>query len=338
MLEITTNFDLSEKNTFGLTAFTEYFTLIDSISGFKELFNAPIYHENPKMVLGGGSNILFTKNYEGLLIHPVFKGVELLEENDEFVVIRVGSGMTWDDLVQYAVENNWGGLENLTDIPGNVGAAPVQNIGAYGVEVKDSIVKVETADLESGEIRTFTEADCRFGYRTSIFKEEFKNKLLITHVRFRLRKSPHRVLTEYGTVEEMLSKKRDRSIRSVRQVIREIRAAKLPDYRVQGNAGSFFKNPIVEPEVAERILDEYPPAPIYPTDTRQIKLSAAWLIDQSGCKGLRMGNVATHSKQPLVIVNLGDATGNEVLALAQHIQKVVKEKFGIQLEPEVNIV
>ena len=187
MAEITTNFNLSEKNTFGLTAFAGYYSEINDLSGFNKLFEMTEYRQSQKLILGGGSNILFTRNFDGLVIHPVFEGIEEREESGETVLIRVGSGVVWDDLVQYTVDNNWGGIENLTDIPGNVGAAPVQNIGAYGVEVKDSIVAVETIDLETGLLRTYTNAECVFGYRNSIFKERYKNRLLITHVSFKSR-------------------------------------------------------------------------------------------------------------------------------------------------------
>lgn len=338
MPEIKTNYPLQSLNTFGIQVNAKYYIKIDSVNQLPELVNDPIFLKNEVLILGGGSNILLTKKYEGLILHIKIQGIEIMEEDDSSVIVGAGSGILWDEFVSYAVSCNWGGIENLSAIPGSVGAAPVQNIGAYGVEVSDVIEKVEGYDLTQQQFFSFSKNDCRFQYRNSIFKEYYRNRFLITRVFFRLDKSPHKLITHYGDIAEKLSELPEQNIAALRKLITRIRELKLPDFRSTGNAGSFFKNPVLKKESVLRLKEKYPDMPLFPDEEGNTKLSAAWLIEKAGCKGMRMGNAGTHSKQALVLVNLGNASGNEILELALHIQKTVKNKFEIILEPEVNII
>ena len=289
-------------------------------------------------VMSGGNNILFTKDIEPLLIVPCDDRIEVVEESATSVRVKVGAGVEWDDLVAWAVERELWGIENLSLIPGKVGAAPVQNIGAYGVEAKDAIRNVEMYFVEGGNFVTLAAEHCDFGYRESVFKHSLKGRVVITAVEFQLSKVAAPRLG-YGDVVREVEARGGATIANIREAICAIRRSKLPDTAVLGNAGSFFKNPIVEREVAERILAEYPEMPSYPAQEEgKVKLAAGWLIDKAGMKGYKEGNVGVHERQALVLVNLGGATGGEVIAFAEKVVAKVREKFGIEISPEVNIL
>lgn len=291
------------------------------------------------MVLSGGNNILFTEDYDGVLLTPVSQRIEPVEENDERVVVRVGAGVEWDDLVAWAVERGLWGLENLSLIPGKAGAAPVQNIGAYGAEAKDAITIVEYFDVASRSVVRLTNADCHFAYRESIFKQELKGKVIILAVEFKLSRHAKPNLG-YGDVISEVESRGGATLRNIRDAICAIRSRKLPDPKVLGNAGSFFKNPIVERSVADELLAKYPDMPHYavPGDDDHVKLAAGWLIDKSGLKGYRDGVVGVHDRQALVLVNHGGATGGDVMRLAGYVCGRVKENFGVEISPEVNVL
>jgi UDP-N-acetylmuramate dehydrogenase len=338
MLQIQSDFPLKSYNTFGITASTAFYTEIESASQISELVGMELYNKMPHLILGGGSNLLFIQNFNGITVRSIIKGIEVINENNSEFFVRVGSGMIWDDFVVHAVENKWGGIENLSGIPGTVGASPIQNIGAYGVEVKDVIENVEGFDFSTNSFIEFDNPACKFGYRSSLFKEKLKNEFLICYVTFRLQKLPHTLRTDYGVIGKELEKYHGKNISNIRKAVCAIRNAKLPDPAKLGNAGSFFKNPIIEFSRAEKFKIDYPTIPVYPSSDDHVKLSAAWLIDQAGCKGISLGRVASHKDQPLVLVNLGDATGEEVLELARFIEQRVHDVFGVTLEKEVNIV
>ena len=290
------------------------------------------------MVLSGGNNILFTQDYDGLILTPVARGIELLRKEGDEVLVRVEAGVEWDDLVAWAVAHELWGIENLSLIPGKVGAAPVQNIGAYGCEAKDVIERVLGYDTELCTYTALTRAECAFGYRDSIFKRALKGRWILTAVEIRLslRANPQ---LGYGDVAREVEARGGATLKNIREAISDIRRSKLPDTNLLGNAGSFFKNPVVERSVAERLLATYPDMPHYPAaDPDCIKLAAGWLIDRAGLKGTRCGAVGVHDRQALVLVNHGGATGSEVIAFAHHVIRTVKERFGIEIEPEVNII
>jgi len=292
---------------------------------------------NPKFILGGGSNVLFTHNFEGMIIHPQIRGIEKTDESADYIWIRAGCCEDWDNFVQYCVSNNLGGLENLSFIPGTVGACPVQNIGAYGAEVKDCIEKVEIVDVSSHKLLTLSAKECKFGYRDSIFKRNLKNQRIITHVIFRLMKN-HRLKTHYPDLKKELKNYPDSTIQTVRQAIIAIRKNKLPDPALLANAGSFFKNPVISTEQADTLRQTYPTMPGYNYERNKVKLSGAWLIEQCHWKGRRIGKVECFKNQPLVIVNHGGATGNEIVHFALKIQNAVQNRFGVLMEIEVNVL
>ena len=289
------------------------------------------------MVLAGGNNILFTGDYEGVLLTPVARRIALLSDDGEEVRVRVDAGVEWDDLVEWAVERGLWGIENLSLIPGKAGSAPVQNIGAYGCEAKDAIRRVEMYCVETGNLLTLDAAHCGFGYRESVFKHDLKGRVIITAIEIRLSHTPRPKLG-YGDVEREVEARGGATLRNIREAICSIRRAKLPDPAVLGNAGSFFKNPVVEAPVAERLLAEYPDMPHYAAPEGRVKLAAGWLIDRAGMKGYREGSVGVHERQALVLVNHGGATGGEVIAFARTVQAKVREKFGIEIDTEVNIL
>jgi UDP-N-acetylmuramate dehydrogenase len=304
----------------------------------KEMLRSQPLEEGRWLHIGGGSNLLFMGDYPGTILHSSIKGYEVLNEDAEGVVVRVGAGEVWDDFVAYTVAQGWYGAENLSWIPGEVGASAVQNIGAYGVEAKDLIVNVETIEVATGEERIFSNAECAYAYRESIFKLSLKGQYIVTHVSYRLKKTPSYHL-DYGNVRAELAKANfDLTLANVRQVIIDIRQAKLPDPNVQGNAGSFFMNPIVPRAHFEALQKDYPQIPHYEVDADRVKIPAAWMIDQCGWKGKRLGNAGVHDKQALVLVNCGGATGAEVVRLSEEIQQSVFKMFGIQIYPEVNFI
>ncbi|MDR2423128.1 MAG: UDP-N-acetylmuramate dehydrogenase [Prevotellaceae bacterium] len=323
----------SLKNTFGLKAESRYFASPVSVDEIVELLDN--YESMPISAMGGGSNIIFDGFFDGLIINPQIKSIELIDQTDRYMLVKVGAGIVWDDFVRFACENGLGGAENLSGIPGHVGASPVQNIGAYGVEVKDLIVAVDGIYIDSGQRFEMTNADCRFNYRDSIFKHELRQKTVVTHLTFRLTKRNHKYRLDYGNLQAELEGN-EVNLTNIRQAVLNIRRAKLPDPNVLGNAGSFFKNPTVERATADRLLLEYPDMPTFPVGNR-FKLSAGWLIEQAGMKGRRQGNVGVYQKQSLVLVNYGGATACELLNFAESIRDAVFQKFGVVLESEVSI-
>ena len=337
-MNIYTDYSLKSRHTFGMDVKTALFIEYATKEELKEILQNQQLEEGRWLHIGGGSNLLFMGDYPGTILHSSIKGYEVLSEDAEEVVVRVGAGEVWDDFVAYTVAQGWYGAENLSWIPGEVGASAVQNIGAYGVEAKDLIVNVETIEVATGEERIFSNAECAYAYRESIFKLSLKGQYIVTHVSYRLKKTPSYHL-DYGNVRAELAKANfDLTLANVRQVIIDIRQAKLPDPNVQGNAGSFFMNPIVPRAHFEALLKDYPQIPHYEVDADRVKIPAAWMIDQCGWKGKRLGNAGVHDKQALVLVNCGGATGAEVVRLSEEIQQSVFKMFGIQIYPEVNFI
>ena len=325
---------LKNYNTLKVECTATKFVEICSLEDLPELSNSLQHQKENILILGGGSNILFTKDFEGLIIHSKLNSIEIVNEDQNEITIQVGSGVEWDKFVSYCVERNWGGVENLSDIPGNVGASPVQNIGAYGTEAKDTISNVYAFDLHKGEKKAFSNEECKFDYRHSIFKQAPYNRLFVTHVEFKLQKSPN-LNTSYGRVDEELKKYPERNLKNLRDAIIKIRQSKLPPVSELASAGSFFKNPVLDATQAEALVEKFPQIPTYNTDNGKVKFPAAWLIEHSGLKGFQKGNVGTYKNQPLVIINQNNATGQEIVEFSAFIQKEVFNKFGIILEPEV---
>lgn len=330
------NAPLNNLNTFRIAATAKELIIIEQEDDLKNLVSSKRLNNEDVFILGGGSNVLFTSNFDGIILHSAIKDLSIVKENSDYVELKCGSGIEWDWLVNHCIENNWGGIENLSDIPGNVGASPVQNIGAYGAEAKDVITLVNGIDLDTGEAFQLNNEECRFGYRDSIFKS--KPNYFVSSVHIRLSKAEsgnYQFNINYGSLENELKKYPEINLASIRKAIIEIRQSKLPSVEKIGSAGSFFKNPVVEQAIFNSLIAIYPNIPNYPAPANKVKLSAAWLIDQSGLKGEQLGNVGTYPTQPLVIVNNGNAKGSEVVAMAEHIQKKVYAKFKIQLTPEV---
>lgn len=328
-------YSLLSHNTFGIDVYASRFLEYSSMDELKRLIaregiTAPFLH------IGGGSNLLFTGDYNGVVLHSRIGGIEVLRETERDVLVRVGAGVVWDDFVVYCVEHGWYGVENLSLIPGEVGASAVQNIGAYGVEAKDRIVSVETIDIH-GKERVYAVDECEYAYRDSVFKRPENKSVFVTHVCFLLGKEERYVL-DYGTVRKELEKYPSLTLRNVRQVIVDIRKSKLPDPKVQGNAGSFFMNPVVSKEKFEALRSAYPQMPYYELSDAKVKIPAGWLIEQCGWKGKSLGPAAVHDKQALVLVNLGGAKGSDIIALSDAVRASVRELFGIEIHPEVNII
>jgi len=336
--DVKENFDLKDHNTMGVHANAQYFASVTSAGELRQLLLQPDYKILPKLMLGGGSNLLFVNDFEGLVIHLNIKGRAVIEENEKELLLQVGAGENWHETVMFAVENGWGGIENLSLIPGSVGAAPIQNIGAYGVELEEVFESLEAIDLETGISKTFDKKACNFEYRDSVFKKELKGKYIITDVTLRLQKDPE-VNTTYRALSESLEEKgiSDPTIKDISETVIEIRQSKLPDPAEIGNTGSFFKNPVIPAKVFKELQKEYPEIPNYPAGD-QIKIPAAWLIDRCGWKGKQIGDAGVHKVHALVIVNYGNATGAEIIELAEKIRSSVFDKFGIVLIPEVNII
>lgn len=337
MAILNTNYSLKKHNTFGIDVNAKYFFEFETIEEIKQFLNDNPLTSTKYLILGGGSNLLFTGDFEGIVIHPDIRGLEITDEEEDHILVRAGANEVWDDLVEWCVNHNLGGIENLSHIPGVVGAVPIQNIGAYGVEAHEVIKEVEAISIESGKLVTFSNSQCEFGYRDSIFKNGLKNQFIITHVTFRLSKTPQ-LKTHYGTVERELNRYTEIKLANVREVITNIRKSKLPDPQKTGNAGSFFKNPVITSDKARKLKLKYPQMPTYPVDETYCKLAAGWLIEQCGWRGKRIGNAAVHKDQALVLINCGNATGLEILKLANEIRKSVLLKFNISLEMEVNAV
>jgi UDP-N-acetylmuramate dehydrogenase len=343
-MKIEQNYNLSKLNTFGVDVKAKLFTEISTEDNLGELFLSPQFKENKKVFLGGGSNVLFLDDFGGIVILNRLKGIEIIEEKDDRVLVRAMGGEWWDDLVNFTVSQGYWGMENLSMIPGTVGAAPVQNIGAYGVEIKDILYRVEAFSIESGEKRIFNKEECHFGYRESVFKNELKGKYFISAVVFELSKKENKNVL-YKNLKEYIEKNNIeiKNPKDVSKVVRDIRQNKLPDTRVFGNAGSFFKNLFITEAEFLSLKEKYPDIPSF-VEGSVIKVPAGWLIEKSGprggvsWKGYRVGNVGVHHKQALVLVNFGGASGKEIMALAEDIIKSVKDKFGLVLSPEVNVL
>lgn len=334
---IQTNFDLKPVNTFGISAKAKIFATFSSVQELSDLL--ALYPLEERLILGGGSNLLLTKDFEGLVLKNEMKGFQVTFEDENEVIVQAGAGEVWHEFVMQCIDQNYSGLENLSLIPGSVGASPMQNIGAYGVEIKDCFESLQAYHMASGEIHSFDKAACAFGYRESVFKNALKGQYIICAVSFRLKKNAI-VNTSYGAISTELEKRgiSEPSIRDVSQAVIAIRQSKLPDPKIIGNAGSFFKNPIVEQAVYAAIQVNYPDAPYYPVDENHGKLAAGWLIEQAGWKGKKFDTYGVHKLQALVLVNYGGSTGNQIYDLSSQIIADIEKKFGVTLEREVNIL
>lgn len=333
------NCSLRAYNTFGIEVSARYVAEAADVDTLQSLIEEPKFRALPLMVLGGGSNVLFRSNYNGVVVLNRIPGIEIVREDEQEILVKAGSGVVWHELVMWTVERNYGGLENLSLIPGCVGAAPMQNIGAYGVEMKDCFHSLEALHTETLEIHRFTSAECKFGYRESVFKRELKGEYIIVSVTFSLKKQPV-LKTHYGAIEQELEKMgiSDLTVKAVSDAVIRIRQSKLPDPKVTGNAGSFFKNPEITPVQKEQLLAHYPDAVVYPLENGNFKAAAGWLIEKAGWKGKRVGHCGVHHLQALVLVNHGGAGGQEIFDLSTNILEDINNKFGILLEREVNIL
>lgn len=332
------NISLKPYNTFGINQKAAIFCTVQSREDILELIHTKEFLEGPHLFLGGGSNVLFTKDYPGLVIKNDIKGIELMEEDRNHIKVKAMSGENWHEFVLHCISNKWSGIENLSLIPGTIGAAPMQNIGAYGVEIKDVFDSLEAVDLDSGEIIQFGLKDCKFGYRESVFKNIFKDKFFILSMTLKLNKNFIPNIT-YGDIKSILdaSKAKKTTLKAVSNAVIKIRQSKLPDPKKLGNSGSFFKNPIISAEKYKEVLKKFPHIKAYRVSDNEVKIPAGWLIEQAGWKGKKIGNTGSHKKQALVLVNYGNANGEEVRKLAFQIQDSVKQLFGIEIYPEVNI-
>jgi UDP-N-acetylmuramate dehydrogenase len=333
------DFSLQPYNTFGIAASARYFTSFSSEEGLKEVLRSEHFKSLPHLVLGGGSNVLLTGDYDGLVLRNEIKGITVEKQDENHIYVKTGAGENWHEFVLFCVRNGYAGVENLSLIPGNTGASPMQNIGAYGVEIKDVFHELEAVNNKDGEVRRFSAEDCSFGYRESVFKNKYKGQFIITSVTFRLNTKPvfH---TSYGAIRQELDAMgvKDLSIQAISQAVINIRSSKLPDPKEIGNAGSFFKNPMVDVKNFEDLKQQYPNLPSFPGEQGTVKVPAGWLIEQCGWKGYRKGDAGCYPKQALVLVNYGAASGQEIYQLSEEIIESVKSKFGIALEREVNIV
>ena len=338
-MQVSENYSLKKLNTFGIDVSAKFFSDLTSEADIREIILSDKFQKEEKFVLGGGSNILFTKNLHAFCLHNCIKGIEIVRENNDDAFVKAHGGDVWHEMVLFCISKNLGGIENLSLIPGSVGATPIQNIGAYGVELKDIFYELEAIHLISGDKVVFKSEDCRFGYRDSIFKREMKNKFLISSVTLRLSKNP-KFNTSYGAIEKELEAMgiSTLSIQSISQAVINIRRSKLPDPSVIGNAGSFFKNPEVSEEKFTEMKKSHPMIVGHATKHHTVKLAAGWLIEQCDWKGFRSGNVGMHKQQALVLVNYGNASGKELYEHAFKVQQSVKEKFDVLLEMEVNIL
>jgi UDP-N-acetylmuramate dehydrogenase len=337
-MEILNNFSLKNYNTFGIEAKAEQFVAVHSIPELKSILEQN--KTQKKFVLGGGSNMLLTKNIEALVIHIDLKGKKILKEDADYVWVESQAGENWHEFVLWTIEQNLGGLENMSLIPGNVGTTPVQNIGAYGTEIKDTFVSCEAINIENQEIKTFTKEECHFGYRESVFKNEVKDQYIIVSVVYKLTKQNHKINTSYGDITAELAKNNITSptLKDVSNAVIAIRKSKLPDPAELGNSGSFFKNPILLKTDFEPIHQKFSEMRFFDVSETEVKIPAGWLIEQAGLKGKRFGDAGIHVNQALVLVNYGGATGQEILDVSKTVQETVFNKFGIHIEAEVNII
>ena len=338
MSNVLHNYSLKNHNTFGIAVKAKIFSSFNSVIELKEILKTNLHQEEKFFILGSGSNILLTRDFDGFILHNKIKGICILEDNENDILVEVGGGVEWHDFVIWSVSQELSGIENLALIPGTVGASPVQNIGAYGMEVKDSITKVHTLEIKSKEVKIFSNNDCEFSYRNSTFKKEEEKKFIITKVEFKLSKEPLNKTT-YGAIEkELKDLKLKANPSNIAKAVINIRNRKLPDPKVLGNSGSFFKNPVIETTEFEALKKEFPDMVGYTISNFQTKIAAGWLIDNAGLKGYRKADAGVHENQALVLVNYGNASGNEIINLAKLIKQKVKEKYGISIEPEVIIL
>jgi UDP-N-acetylmuramate dehydrogenase len=337
-MTIQNNFSLKKYNTFGIEAKAKQFVAVNSIEDLNTILKE--HQSDPKFILGGGSNMLLTQDIQALVIHIDLKGKKVLKEDDDFVWVESQAGENWHEFVLWSIDQNFGGLENMSLIPGNVGTTPVQNIGAYGTEIKDTLVSCEAMTIATQEMKTFTKEDCNFGYRESIFKHEAKDQFIITSVVFKLTKRNHKINTSYGDITKELEKQNvtTPSLKDVSNAVIAIRQSKLPDPAALGNSGSFFKNPIIPKEQYEKVHALHPEMPHYVVSETEVKVPAGWLIEEAGFKGKRFGDAGIHKNQALVLVNYGNATGQEILAVSRDIQATILKEFGIAIEAEVNVI
>jgi UDP-N-acetylmuramate dehydrogenase len=338
MIHSFSNYPLKKHHTFGTEATAKYYFEFTETEDLQAFITTTTEWKNlPIMILGEGSNLLFVNDFHGLIINPNVPGIKIVHEDRNNIWLEVGAGVVWDDLVEYSVFNRWGGIENLSLIPGKVGAAAVQNIGAYGMEIQNQIESVTGFDLQTQSESTLDVSDCQYAYRDSIFKNQLKDRFIVTSVSFKLDKFPEFILN-YGDLKAETEKLGAITLRNIRKTVIAIRESKLPDPKIYGNAGSFFKNPIVESSLANSLRTTYPGMPHYPASEGQTKLAAGWLIEQCGWKGFRRGDAGVHEKQALVLINYGNATGKEIYDLSEEIRLSVQEKFGVELEREVNVI
>ncbi len=339
MLQILKNVSLKQYNTFGINALAKYFAVFNSLDDLIEVLNNETFQDMKKLFLGGGSNILLLNDFNGLVLKNQIEGLETVSENDEKVVLKVGAGENWHSFVLKTIDRNFSGIENLSLIPGTVGAAPMQNIGAYGVEIKDVFVQLEALNLATLEVEVFNRDQCQFGYRESYFKHDGKSKYVILNVSFELSKNPQ-FKTSYGAIQETIASMgiKNLSVKAISDAVIKIRKSKLPDPAKIGNSGSFFKNPEISILQYKELLSKFPLMPSYPINENCVKVPAGWLIEQAGWKGKKVGNVGVHDQQALVLVNYGNGKGNEIKELASTIQESIKKKFDIIISPEVNFI
>ena len=328
------NYSLKNYNSFRVNHKANFFLKIENDKSLIDFLSDKKFKNEKKLIIGGGSNILFTKDYEGVVLYNCIKGIHILEENDNHIKLKVGSGENWDDFVKFCVNKNWYGIENLSLIPGSVGAAPIQNIGAYGVEIKDYIYDVNGIDLKNNLKKTYTNKSCDFEYRDSIFKRELKNNFFVTEVTFILNKNKKFTL-DYSELKNINGQ--NLTIQNVRDKIIEIRNSKLPDPKLLANAGSFFKNPVINIKIAKKIKEKYNDFKYYQINESMVKISAAWLIEKSGWKGHKEKNIGVYNKHALVLVNYSSENGKDIKILSKKIKESVLEKFNVTLEKEVNI-
>lgn len=337
-MQIQHDISLKSYNTFGIDAKAKHFISVSSVQELTDALNLEDYPDI--FILGGGSNMLLTQDVNALVIHVNIKGITIISENDKHVVVKAEAGENWHEFVSWCLDRDFGGVENLSLIPGNVGTAPIQNIGAYGVELKDSFVSCEALNVHTKELKSFLNTDCQFDYRNSIFKQEAKGDYIICNVTFKLTKNQHKLHTAYGAIQSELDSMQisNPTIQDVSKAVIAIRQSKLPDPKEIGNSGSFFKNPVITNEAYQKLQVLFEDIPGYPVSENETKVPAGWLIEKAGFKGKRFGDYGVHKKQALVLVNYGDANGTDILNLAKLIQNTIMRIFGIQIEAEVNII
>lgn len=337
-MQIQNNISLKPFNTFGIDAKAKHFVSVNNLNDLKHILS--LENQPNKLILGGGSNMLLTQDFDGLVIRINLKGIKIISENEDTVIVQANAGENWHEFVLWCINNDFGGIENLSLIPGNVGTAPIQNIGAYGVELKDVFESCEAMEISTKNIKSFSKTDCNFGYRNSVFKQEAKGKFIITSVNFKLSKKHHKLNINYGAIASQLKimNVSNPTIQDISKAIISIRESKLPNPKEIGNSGSFFKNPVISKTHFNSILLNFNDAPSYPVSENEVKVPAGWLIEKAGFKGKRFGDYGIHKNQALVLVNYGNAQGADILKLSKLIQKTIKRIFGISIEAEVNIL